>query len=75
MTRRRNVLPLQQCKGMLTRSSASVSCTWKGIAPKEKTEVQRLFEARRLLGLAAAQGNANAQWRLGCMHLEGHGGS
>ena len=36
---------------------------------------QDLVEARRLLGLAAAQGHAEAQYRLGAKHYHGQGGS
>jgi TPR repeat protein len=32
-------------------------------------------EARRLLGLAAAQGDAEAQYGLGSMHYSGEGGA
>ena len=35
---------------------------------------QNLAEARRLLGLAAEQGHAAAQYELGVMHYEGEGG-
>ena len=35
---------------------------------------QDFAEAKRLLGLAAAQGDANAQCKLGGMHCTGKGG-
>ena len=53
---------------MPRRSSTSASCTTKGHGVP-----QDYAEARKWYRLAAAQGNAEAQFNLGIMYANGHG--